>query len=323
MFSHLDGSRDRSFSSLLKALKTGCRKRLNRQRRTALQAEELESRWLLSAPNPWQLDSLTGSDGFRMNGIAMVDFAGISVDGAGDVNGDGFDDAVVGAFNGNSGTGQAYLVFGQPSGFDPTMGLGALTGLDGFAINGVSFGDKLGWSVSGGGDFDGDGLDDFIIGAPEANSNGSSYILYGANDGYGGSVDLVNLGNVGNPDGFRMDGVAGGDEAGLSVSVGGDFNTDGFADLLIGARSADPGAIPDAGQSYAVFGSDAVFAGPVDLGTVGDPGSDAGLRLNGVDPVGNSGTSISHAGDINGDGFGDLIIGGPLVDIGGTADRGA
>ena len=135
--------------------------------------------------NLWDLD---GSNGFAINGIAEGDRSGYSVSSAGDVNGDGIDDLIIGATsadpNGISSAGQSYVVFGSNSGFDPASTSGDLNGSNGFAINGIAAFDSSGNSVSKAGDVNGDGFDDLIIGAVAADGNGiinagQSYVLFG------------------------------------------------------------------------------------------------------------------------------------------------
>src|SRR4028119_595980 len=117
----------------------------------------------------FNLSTLNGSNGFAINGIAAGDRSGFSVSSAGDVNGDGFDDLIIGTRgpspNGISYAGQSYVVFGSNSGFAAGLNLSALNGSNGFAINGIAVGDGSGYSVSSAGDVNGDGIDDLIIGA--------------------------------------------------------------------------------------------------------------------------------------------------------------
>jgi Ca2+-binding RTX toxin-like protein len=110
------------------------------------------------------------------------------VSSAGDVNGDGLDDLIIGAFradpNGNREAGESYVVFGRSSGFSSSLNLSSLDGRTGFVLNGIDFGDYSGFSVSSAGDVNGDGLDDLIIGADFADPNGNfgageSYVVFG------------------------------------------------------------------------------------------------------------------------------------------------
>ena len=123
-------------------------------------------------------------NGFVLNGIDSYDQSGSSVSSAGDVNGDGFDDLIIGAPlaspSGNSygAEGESYVVFGQAGGFSPSIDLSSsfLNGSNGFVLNGNT-GDFSGSSVSGAGDINGDGFDDLIIGATGADPNGNNIAI--------------------------------------------------------------------------------------------------------------------------------------------------
>jgi len=206
------------------------------------------------------LSTLNGSNGFAINGIAAFDFSGRSVSSAGDVNGDGIDDLIIGADNadpnGISEAGQSYVVFGSNSGFGAGLNLLDLNGSNGFAINGIATSDYSGRSVSSAGDVNGDGIDDLIIGANRADPNGisfagQSYVVFGSNSGF--AADL-NLWDLNGSNGFEVPEVEVNDLSGLSVSSAGDVNGDGIDDLIIGAYGASPNGIYRAGQSYVVFG---------------------------------------------------------------------
>ena len=185
-------------------------------------------------------------------------------------------------------------------------------------INGAAANDRSGWFVAGAGDVNNDGFDDVIIGAPRADNNaltdsGSAYVVYGSATPTT-PVDLANLGSAG----FRIDGAAANDLNGWSVAGAGDVNSDGFADVIVGAPYADNISRFNSGSSYVVYGS-ASRATPVDLGNLGS----AGFRIDGSGTSDQSGFSVAGAGDVNNDGFDDVIIGTPKADNNSLTDSGS
>jgi Ca2+-binding RTX toxin-like protein len=188
------------------------------------------------------------------------------VSAAGDVNGDGFDDIIVGAPRADSQAGNSYVVFGKASGFASSIDLSSLNGTTGFRLDGEAADDRSGVSVSAAGDVNGDGFDDIIVGArlgnPDSLGNaGKSYVVFGKASGFASTIDLSSLNGT---TGFRLDGVVDNDESGTSVSAAGDVNGDGFDDIIVGARFADG----EAGSSYVFFGGE--FTGVTNAGTTGN-----------------------------------------------------
>src|SRR5438552_2965851 len=106
------------------------------------------------------LSSLDGTNGFRLDGVQKSDESGFTVASAGDVNGDGFTDVVVGALGADphgSGSGSSYVVFGKALGFAATIDLSTLDGSNGFRLDGVAASDSSGSTVASAGDVNGDG----------------------------------------------------------------------------------------------------------------------------------------------------------------------
>jgi hypothetical protein len=260
---------------------------------------------------PASLADLDGTNGFRLEGIDAGDDSGFSVAGAGHVNGDGFSDLIVGAPgaapSGDYNAGESYVVFGRASGFGASLDLATLDGTNGFRLDGIDPRDLSGSSVAGAGDVNGDGFGDLIVGAyygdpgGEADA-GESYVVFGRASGFGASLELAALDGT---NGFRLDGIDAGDSSGGSVAGAGDVNGDGFSDLIVGAAGAAPSGDYNAGESYVVFGRASGFGASVELATLDGTN---GFRLDGIDEPDLSGRSVASAGDVNGDGFGDVII---------------
>lgn len=239
-------------------------------------------------------------------GDADKDYLGWSVASAGDVNNDGFDDVIVSA-NGNP---PYYVsIFHGGSSFtgDLTPAANGNTRLVGQASPG-----SFGRSVNTAGDINGDGFDDVLVGASfEANTGtlraGAAYLYLGSANG----VANCNLSTDPNCSHAKIMGAMTEGRLGSSVASAGDVNSDGFDDILIGADHQ--GSV---GQSFVYFFSGSASGiDSCDIKTVSDcPDAIIGSKAT-FDQLG---ASVASAGDINGDGFGDIILGAAIADGAGT-----
>src|SRR5688572_29691178 len=164
-----------------------------------------------AGPPSLDLATLDGTNGFRLIGIDARDGSGRSVSSAGDVNGDGFADLIIGTpfatrAGGVYSEGESYVVFGKASWAGvPSLDLATLDGTNGFRLTGIDLGDRSGRSVSSAGDVNGDGFADLVVGAPGAESfAGESYVVFGKASWAGTpSLDLATLDGT---NGFRLTG---------------------------------------------------------------------------------------------------------------------
>jgi hypothetical protein len=255
--------------------------------------------------SPISFLSLNGANGFTINGINTGDESGWSVASAGDVNGDGIGDLIVGAPFASSVAGQIYVIFGRKNSWSSPISLLSLNGNNGFIINGINPNDGTGYSVAGAGDINGDSIDDLIVGVTGASSStGQSVVVFGSKNPWS---SYINLSNLDGTNGFILNGTLG-SISGWSVARAGDVNGDGIGDLIVGAIDASPNGNFQAGQSYVVFGSKNRWNSLINLLSLNGAN---GFILNGINAGDHIGWSVASAGDVNGVGIGDIIVGAP------------
>lgn len=265
---------------------------------------------------------------------------------AGDVNGDGYADVVVGAYlfdNGQNNEGKAFVFHGSASGLSPTPN---------WTAESNQTDARFGWSVSTAGDVNGDGYADVIVGAPDYDNGhaeeGRAFVYHGSATGLNAVANRTAESNQADAN------------FGYSVSTAGDVNMDGFGDVIIGAYNysngqtyegaaygfygsafglgGSPNWITESGQAYAHLGVSVSTAGDVNsdgytdviIGAYGYnnrgaaivfPGSGSGLQINSWVAYSDQedaqfGSVVSTAGDVNGDGYADVIVGADLYDNG-------
>jgi predicted secreted protein len=270
----------------------------------------------LSSLQTISLGDVGGSvHGFVISGWQAGEESGTSVSSAGDINDDGLADLLVSAYyNDVAGTesGMTYVVLGKTG--DTAVNLSSIkNNIGGFAIKGENAQDKSGVSVSSGGDINGDGIGDIIIGAIIAGTgnsypaSGRTYVVFGRTTA-NATIDLGQIASgVG---GFAILSNITNEQSGHSVSSAGDINGDGLADIILGAPYSPIDGGANTGRSFVVYGK--ATTTNVNL-------SDVYNNLGGFAIVGQgaqdlSGYSVGAAGDINGDGLADLIVGAPGYD---------
>ncbi|WP_459192637.1 hypothetical protein [Halosimplex sp. J119] len=325
--------------------------------------------------------NLTEAD-VKYAGEGVNDTAGQSVASAGDVNGDGVDDLIIGAPRNSSAgpnTGAAYIVYGPADPGEVNLSDADVT------LRGVTNNELAGWSVSTAGDVNGDGIDDVVVGAPgndtAAPNGGAAFVVYGGEslpaemnlsaedadavlagtEAYGQAGYSVSEVNRSGADGVAVGapyanttgpnagaaymvsgltlgeapgsvlnlseadaaylGERDGSHAGWSVSTAGDVDDDGTEDIIVGApgynataaESATDEAQNRTGAAYVVDSSD------WDTNSL----ADASLTLIGESAGDRAGWSVSNAGDVNNDTTADLLVGAPFNDSHNETDAGA
>jgi len=250
--------------------------------------EPLEARIAPAAVASIDVTTLDGTNGLRADGTGAQHYAGTSVSGAGDINGDGFDDFIFAESltPTQNREGRAFVVFGKAGGFPPVLDPLTLDGSNGFEISGLtSSGPVLGPGVARGGDINNDNYDDVLV-----SGAGAAFVIFGKATGFSETIPLSSLDGTNgfgfyDPNNFSIE----------SAASAGDINDDGFDDVIFRA-SAD---------AYVVFGKAGGFDALINLTTLNasdgfviDIASDSVFQ-----PV------VSGLGDMNGDGIDDVVIG--------------
>ncbi len=298
---------------------------------------------------PITVDPLATSPSWTAESNQASAYFGFSVGTAGDVNGDGYSDLVIGAYgydNGQADEGRAFVYHGGP---------GGLSASPDWTAESDQAGAQFGYAVGTAGDVDDDGYDDLVVSAPYYSNGqtleGGTFVYHGGPGGLSASPDWIAESNQGYAN------------FGFSVGTAGDVNGDGYSDLVVGSPyydngqynegrafvyhggtgglSATPAWMTESDQEDAVFGWSVRTAGDVngdgysDL-VVGAPaynntqvnegrvyvyhGSPGGLSASpdwtaeGDQAIANFGYSVGTAGDVNGDGYSDLVVGAPYYD---------
>ncbi len=249
--------------------------------------------------------------GVAIYGASEGASSGWSVTGLGDVNSDQIDDFAIGAWgespNDRSTAGSVFVVWGGS--LTTTLDLAAL-GNHGYRIDGAIAADRLGYSLAGVPDLNGDGLNEVVIGAigvdASGDNAGAAYVVWGK--ATTSTLDLATASNYG----YRIDGAATADRAGSAVGSTSDMNGDGKPEILVGSYVADPLGRSAAGSVAVVWGANTSSA--FQIGSL----AQNGFVIAGAGASNRAGISVVGTGDVNGDQRGDFAVGSDQFTAGGA-----
>jgi hypothetical protein len=242
---------------------------------------------------PIEIDPIAWTPDWTSDGAESDSGYGTSVATAGDVNGDGYSDVIVGAWSQGLG-GAAYVFLGSASG---------VAAAPAWTVLGDQFEAAYGYSVAGAGDVNGDGYADVIVGEDFRNSdglalNGRVYVYHGSAAGLSPTPNWTFSGSNNNG------------QFGNQVAGAGDVNGDGYADVIVSAPYSSVPGLAEAGMVYVFHGSSSGL------------GATPAWTRAGGQAVERLGRSVAGAGDVNADGYADVIVGAHNYQVGAAPDAG-
>lgn len=258
-----------------------------------------------------------GVNGFRIYSNTAGDKLGMAAGGAGDFNHDGYGDVYViasGASDYATNAGVLYIVYGKSSNTD--IDIGSFSSIDGIVVHSAEAGALMGESsdltstngqtVDSGGDYNGDGIDDIVLGLPSSdeggNNSGKAYVLFGQKTSSLSTIDLDLISSSG-PQGMLIGGATANSELGQSVGFIGDFNVDGYDDVAVSGWLSDD-LVSDGGQAFVLYGKPGPYFASLDVSSLN---ASDGVKIVSSEVGGKLGHSVA-GGDFNGDGISDLMV---------------